>query len=343
MVDMSQTQRTEVATGEHHDVDVLVTTGTDYHQFDRLIEAVEGWAARRAADGRPVRCCVQAGASRPPTSLPWARMFEYHDHVARIGEATVVVSHGGPATIMEIRAAGHRPIVLPRDPALGEHVDDHQQRFTARLAQLGQIRLATDADALGLLLDDALDAVAVEPLTPDAGPDIAATYIGDLVDRLTTVASDGPNDGSILFACSNGGHLAQLLRLKPWWSDRSRTWVTFDTIDARSLLGDERVYWAHWPTTRNIPNLLRNTRLAWRLLRRVRPAVVVSNGAGVAVPFFWLARALGIATVYVEVYDRIDVPTLTARLCRPVTDLMLLQWPEQRQFYRRGILVGRLL
>src|SRR5205814_2116835 len=113
--------------------------------------------------------------------------------------------------------------------------------------------------------------------------------------------------------------------------------------DAASLLRDERVEWAYHPTTRNVPNLLRNLRLAWRLLRRERPDVVVSDGAGVAFPFFLLARIFRAKTVYVEVYDRIDLPTLTGRLCYPLSDLFLLQWEEQKRFYPRGRMIGHVL
>ncbi len=40
----------------------------------------------------------------------------------------------------------------------------------------------------------------------------------------------------ILFACSAGGHLAQLLRLEPWYRDHEVRWMTFDLPDAISLL-----------------------------------------------------------------------------------------------------------
>ncbi|MGH6916874.1 MAG: UDP-N-acetylglucosamine--LPS N-acetylglucosamine transferase [Geminicoccaceae bacterium] len=146
-----------------------------------------------------------------------------------------------------------------------------------------------------------------------------------------------------MLTCSTGGHLAQLLRLNQWWSRHDTVWVTFDKVDARSLLTGQRTVWAHHPTTRNISNLHRNLALAWRVIRGERFDVIVSNGAGVAVPFFWLSRLFGIVTVYVEVYDRIDLATVTGRLCQPVTDLFLLQWPEQQSQYRRGIVVGKIL
>jgi UDP-N-acetylglucosamine:LPS N-acetylglucosamine transferase len=147
----------------------------------------------------------------------------------------------------------------------------------------------------------------------------------------------------VMLVCSSGGHLTQLHTLKPWWERHDRLWVTFEKLDSSSLLGDERVAWAHHPTTRNLRNLVRNLGLAWRLLRSFRPHVVVSSGAGVAFPFFLLARLLGHKTVYVEVYDRIDTATMTGRLCYPLSDLFLLQWEEQRRNYPKGVVIGGLL
>ncbi|POM27125.1 undecaprenyldiphospho-muramoylpentapeptide beta-N- acetylglucosaminyltransferase [Actinomadura rubteroloni] len=148
----------------------------------------------------------------------------------------------------------------------------------------------------------------------------------------------------VLLIGSAGGHLTQLVALEAWWKGHRRTWVTFESRHAESLLaGEDAVVWAHHPTTRNIPNLLRNTRLAWRLLRRSRPDAIVSAGAGVALPFFVLARLMRIPSVYIEVYDRIDSPTLTGRLCRPFASLFLVQWEEQRRFYRNAVVVGNLL
>lgn len=145
----------------------------------------------------------------------------------------------------------------------------------------------------------------------------------------------------VLLVGSGGGHLAQLRRLAPWWSQHDRLWVTFDLPCAADLAGD-RVVWAHHPTTRNLRNLARNALLAWRVVRDERPDVVLSTGAGVALPFFLVARLHGIRTVYLEVYDRIDSRTLTGRLCRPLSDLFLLQWERQREAYGAGTVVGTL-
>jgi beta-1,4-N-acetylglucosaminyltransferase len=132
----------------------------------------------------------------------------------------------------------------------------------------------------------------------------------------------------VLLVCSTGGHLLQLHALGEAWANRTRAWVTFDKSDARSLLAGEDVVYAHGPTNRNIPNLLRNLVLAWSVVRRLRPRVLITTGAGVAVPFAWIARLRGAYVVYVESLSRIDAPSLSCRLIAPAARRVYGQWPE---------------
>jgi UDP-N-acetylglucosamine:LPS N-acetylglucosamine transferase len=149
---------------------------------------------------------------------------------------------------------------------------------------------------------------------------------------------DRPTD--LLLVCSCGGHLLQLVALRPVWEDRDRLWVTFDKSDSRSLLAGERVAYAFGPTNRNIPNFLRNLRLAYALVRRTRPRVVLTTGAGVAVPFAWLGRLFGARVVYVESFTRIETTSLSMRLIAPVAHELYVQWPELASRHRRARFVG---
>ena len=142
--------------------------------------------------------------------------------------------------------------------------------------------------------------------------------------------------------CSSGGHLLQLVELRPAWEDFARVWVAFDKSDTRSLLRGERVIHAHGPTNRNIPNLLRNLRVAWRVIRDERPAAILTTGAGLAVPFAWVARLRGIPTVYIESFTRIERLSLSARLIAPVAGRVYVQWPELARRVRRARFAGNL-
>ena len=141
---------------------------------------------------------------------------------------------------------------------------------------------------------------------------------------------------------SSGGHLAHLYMLKPFWMKHDRLWVTFDKKDARSLLKGERVVSCYYPTNRSIRGLLANTRIAWKVLRKERPDLIISSGAAVAVPFFYLAKILGVKTVYIEIFDRIHRPTLTGRLVYPVADRFIVQWEDMKKIYPKAVDLGSI-
>ncbi|MBE6149301.1 MAG: UDP-N-acetylglucosamine--LPS N-acetylglucosamine transferase [Firmicutes bacterium] len=144
----------------------------------------------------------------------------------------------------------------------------------------------------------------------------------------------------ICLASSSGGHLTHLYMLKPFWENKERFWVTFDKVDANSILKDEKVYHCHFPTNRNLKNLIKNTFLAIKVLRKEKPDIIISTGAAIAVPFFYLGKLMGKKLIYIEIYDRIDKPTLTGRMVKPITDLFIVQWEEQTKVYKNSINLG---
>ncbi len=141
---------------------------------------------------------------------------------------------------------------------------------------------------------------------------------------------------------SSGGHLTHLYMLKPFWENKQRFWVTFDKEDAKSLLEDEKMYSCYYPTNRSIKALIKNTMLAWKVLKKERPDLIISSGAAVAVPFFYLGKLMGAKNVYVEVFDRIDKPTMTGKMIYPVADLFIVQWEEQKKVYPKAVDLGSI-
>ena len=141
---------------------------------------------------------------------------------------------------------------------------------------------------------------------------------------------------------SSGGHLTHLYMLKPFLENKDRFWVTFDREDDRSLLKGEKVYSCYYPTNRNVKNLLKNTAVAWKVLRKERPDLIISSGAAVAVPFFYLGKLLGAKLIYIEVFDRIDKPTMTGKMVYPVTDQFVVEWEEMKKVYPKAINLGSI-
>jgi len=119
----------------------------------------------------------------------------------------------------------------------------------------------------------------------------------------------------------------QLLALEPAWRGFEATWVTLDSPDARSLLAGRRVVVGFGPTNRSLLNLVRNLRLAWRVVGDHDPEAILSTGAGLAVAFLAVGKLRGRRCVYVESLTRIESLSLSGRLVRPFADAFFVQWP----------------
>jgi UDP-N-acetylglucosamine transferase subunit ALG13 len=151
---------------------------------------------------------------------------------------------------------------------------------------------------------------------------------------------DGGSSGPVLLVASTGGHLAQLHRLSRRLSPGApRAWVTFDTPQSRRLLDGEHVSFVPYTAPRDYRNVAGNLRRARRILDTHAPSRVVSTGAGIALSFLPLARAMGIPATYIESAARSDGPSLTGRLLERVPGVRLhTQYPSWQR--RRWTYVG---
>jgi UDP-N-acetylglucosamine transferase subunit ALG13 len=204
---------------------VLAIVGTDHHPFDRLVDWVDRWANSRGAGA-----FVQFGTSTPPTHAEGRNLVPQDELAALLARASAVVCHGGPGTIMAARDSGHLPIVVPRRPELGEHVDEHQVLFSARLAAEGQVRVAATEHELHGLLDLALE--SPETFRLDGAVDAvgrAADRFAEIVDAVVSPDSSGfPRVLAIAGPQAVSGSLGRALGRQPgvvWIGDPVRMWT----------------------------------------------------------------------------------------------------------------------
>ena len=159
---------------------VVVSVGTDHHPFDRLV----GWMDRWAGEHPAVEVIIQRGSAAPTEWAESHELIPYDELCDLFARATVVITHGGPSTVMDIRAAGRLPIVFPRDPAHGEHIDHHQLRFGQHLARQRLAKVVFGHHELHSALDRALTSPDrfVVPVNADPAPGVLA--FGRIVDEL---------------------------------------------------------------------------------------------------------------------------------------------------------------
>lgn len=130
---------------------ILVTVGTHHQPFDRLVEAADQLA--RAGE----EVFVQWGTARAPRVAAGEAWLTPERLEALADEAQVIVTHAGPASLFLAWDRGLLPVVVPRQPDLGEHVDDHQLRFAEHLG--GRALVVLDTSRLHEAVATARDTV----------------------------------------------------------------------------------------------------------------------------------------------------------------------------------------
>jgi len=136
---------------------------------------------------------------------------------------------------------------------------------------------------------------------------------------------------NICLVSSHGGHLTEVLQLLDAFQGHQIFFVTYRSARDEYLKGIAPVY-----LTDNIgtspSRLLVATIWAWGILRTEKPDCIVSLGAEIAIPFFYIAKVLGIETIYIESWCRIKDLSLTGKIVYPVANRFWVQWPELLEF-----------
>ena len=141
---------------------------------------------------------------------------------------------------------------------------------------------------------------------------------------------------------SSGGHLTHLYMLKPFWKNKDHFWVTFDKEDARSLLEGEKMYPCYYPTNRSLKALIKNTKIAWNVLHKEKPDLIISCHCR----FINSIKNLDVDQLCAHHFTNIkkrDRNCCTAgKMVYPIVDKFVVQWEEQKKVYPKAVNLGSI-
>ena len=59
----------------------------------------------------------------------------------------------------------------------------------------------------------------------------------------------------------------------------------------------------------------------------------MSTGSEIAIPAFYIAKLMGIQTIFIESWSRAATRSGTGKIVYPVSDIFLVQWPDLLLLY----------
>lgn len=145
----------------------------------------------------------------------------------------------------------------------------------------------------------------------------------------------------ICIVSSVGGHLTEIRQLKPAYDAYPHFFVLNDKVTLPPDMSDKTYLIAH---SERDWRLFVNLWEAYRILRRERPTVILSAGAGPVVPFAIIGNLFfGTYVIYIETITRIHSPSLTGRLMRYLAHRVFFQWEPLAAFFPRGEYGGQVV
>lgn len=148
----------------------------------------------------------------------------------------------------------------------------------------------------------------------------------------------------VLFISSSGGHLAEIFKVR----------TLFDKYDY--LLVTERDnFTKSFKNKYNIKYLLRGTRCkpisyffvclfniikSLIIFLKFKPDIIYTTGAHTCVPMCFIAHLRHKKVIFIEVYDRIDNPSLTAKIVYKIADTFIVQHEEMLKLFPKAVYIG---
>lgn len=165
----------------------------------------------------------------------------------------------------------------------------------------------------------------------------------------------------VFFACSEGGHFAQMMGLSSLFAQYTSVLVTDNyraNKDMPALRDIQEIAFVGGiadSRKKNANNSHNDSRLTYikgylklfgqcfKVLKQYRPKVIVSTGSNVAVPLFWFGKMFGCKLIFIETRAHVYNKSLTGKLVGGISDVVIVQWKEMLKIYKNAEYYGVLV
>ena len=153
----------------------------------------------------------------------------------------------------------------------------------------------------------------------------------------------------VLFISSTGGHLEELMQLKPMFDKYNYHIITERTKSNESLKKKHPhrvnylVYGSYTTLLKNITypfKLLYNTIKSLMLYIIIKPEYIISTGAHTSGPMCLIGHLLGSKIIYIETFANSKTKSRTGSIVYKFADLFIVQWESMLELYPNAIYGG---
>ena len=152
------------------------------------------------------------------------------------------------------------------------------------------------------------------------------------------------SQGKVMFICSVGGHLTQMLQIKSLFSKYEYILVTEKTEVTSNLKNKYNIKYMGHGTRKYIYKYivieLYNILKSMVYFFKYSPEVVVTTGTHTAVPMCFIAKFFGKKVIFIESFAKRNTPTKSGKLVYKIADTFVIQWDSLKEVYPKAEVWG---
>ncbi len=304
---------------------LLITVGTEPYQFNALMHWIELLIKYQLISEEVF---VQYGASTyfPDGSKAYRNLSE-QEFLNFVDSANLIISHCDESIAQLLEDKDIPYVLVPRLHRFREYIDNHQMEVADDFERRGIAIARSPGDLVKFIKLQKTSSV-----TPKVDEKQLCEYLKDRYPAQ-----------KLMLVCAAGGYFRYMQSLECFWKNYcDRLWISVKTETTECEIEDSHRYWGYAPVKDNLINIIRNIILAFRVVPRQKPDLIVCTGSGFSLPYLLIARWLcGSKIVYIESKARFQDIGLPAWILMKlqVLDLLVVRSKAIANLYPQSVYI----
>lgn len=155
---------------------------------------------------------------------------------------------------------------------------------------------------------------------------------------------ENSSEQTVMFICSIGGHLTQMLQIKKIFNNYDYVLITEKTNVTKNIKAKYNMKYLIHGTRKYMFKYLFIE--LYNVLKSIiyffyySPEVVVTTGTHTAVPMCFIAKFFGRKVVFIESFAKRTTPTKSGKLVYKIADTFVVQWDSLKEVYPKAEVWG---
>lgn len=148
----------------------------------------------------------------------------------------------------------------------------------------------------------------------------------------------------VMFICSVGGHLTQMLQMKKIFNEYDYVLITEKTDVTKEMKDKYNIEYLVYGSRNYLFSYI--FKFSFNIIKslilfiKYKPKTIITTGTHTAVPMCYIGKLFRRKIIYIESFAKRTSPTLSGKMVYPIADIFIVQWESMLSIYPKAKYFG---